>query len=58
VAWVASEGLGQGKVGGQEIEFPLRMTTVLENQNNEWLIRQSHFSLPAPGQEEGSSVPV
>jgi ketosteroid isomerase-like protein len=58
VAWVASEGLGQGKVGGQEIEFPLRMTTVLENRNNEWLIRQSHFSLPAPGQEEGSSVPV
>jgi ketosteroid isomerase-like protein len=58
VAWVASEGVGVGKVGGQEIEFPLRMTTVLENQNDEWRIRLSHFSLPSPGAEEGSSVPA
>jgi ketosteroid isomerase-like protein len=58
VAWVASEGLGQGKVGGQQIAFPVRMTTIMENQNNEWHIRLSHFSLPAPGAEEGNSVPV
>jgi ketosteroid isomerase-like protein len=58
VAWVASEGSGQGKVGGQQIAFPVRMTTVLENQNNEWRIRLSHFSLPAPAAEEGNSVPV
>ena len=58
VAWVASEGLAQGKVGGQEIEFPCRMTTVLENQNNEWLIRQLHFALPLTPQEEDSSVPA
>jgi hypothetical protein len=30
VAWVAAEGAGQGKVGGQAIEFPLRATVVLE----------------------------
>ena len=58
VAWVAAEGLGQGKVGGQEIEFPLRMTAVLEQRRNEWLLVQSHISLPAPGQEDGDSVPV
>ena len=58
VAWVASEGRAQGKVGGQEVEFPCRMTTVLENRNNDWLIRQLHFALPVTSQEEGSSVPV
>jgi len=58
VAWVAAEGLGQGKVGGQEIQFPLRMTAVLEQRGDEWLLVQSHISLPSPGQEEGDSVPV
>lgn len=58
VAWIASEGLGQGKVGGQKFEFPLRMTAVLEKRGGEWYLAQSHISLPAPGQEEGDSVPV
>lgn len=58
VAWVASEGLGQGKVGEQEIAFPLRMTAVLEQRGDKWLLVQSHISLPALGQEEGDSVPV
>jgi ketosteroid isomerase-like protein len=58
VAWVAAEGQGQGKAGGQEIEFPLRMTAVLEQRGDEWFIVQGHVSLPTPGQEEGNSVPV
>lgn len=58
VAWVAAEGQGQGKVGGQEIEFPLRMTAVLEQRGDEWFLVQSHVSLPAAGQEGGDSVPV
>jgi ketosteroid isomerase-like protein len=58
VAWIASEGLGQGKVGGQKFEFPLRMTAVLEQRGGEWHLAQSHISLPASGQEEGDSVPV
>jgi ketosteroid isomerase-like protein len=58
VAWVASEGMGQGKAGGQGFEFPLRMTTVLEQQGDEWFVVQSHVALPAPAQEEGDSVPV
>jgi ketosteroid isomerase-like protein len=58
VAWVASEGLGRGKAGGQEFQFPLRMTSVLEQQGDDWFLVQSHISLPAPTQEEGDSVPV
>jgi ketosteroid isomerase-like protein len=58
VAWVAADGQAKGKVGGQEIEFPVRMTAVLEQRGNEWLLVQAHLSLPASGQEEGSSVPV
>ncbi|MCB0172386.1 MAG: nuclear transport factor 2 family protein [Anaerolineae bacterium] len=58
VAWISVEGLGQGQVGGQTIEFPVRMTAVLEHRGDEWLLVQSHISLPAPGQEDGNSVPV
>lgn len=58
VAWVASEGLGRGQAGGQEIQFPLRMTAVLEQRDGQWLLVQSHVSLPAAAQEEGDSVPV
>jgi ketosteroid isomerase-like protein len=58
VAWVAGDGLGQGRVGGQTIAFPLRMTAVLEKRGDNWLIVQSHVSVPAAGQEEGNSVPV
>ena len=58
VAWVAAEGLGKGKAGGQEFEFPMRMTAVLEQRGDKWLLAQFQISLPAPGQEEGNSVPV
>lgn len=58
VAWVASDGRGQGRVGGQEIAFPLRMTAVLEKRGDRWLMVQSHVSVPAAGQEEGNSVPA
>jgi ketosteroid isomerase-like protein len=58
VAWVAAEGVGQGKVGGQAIEFPFRTTVVLEQRGDKWLFVQLHMSLPAPGQSEGDSVPV
>lgn len=58
VAWVATEGEGRGKAGGQDLRFPLRMTAVLEQRNGDWLVTQSHVSVPAGGQEEGSSVPA
>jgi ketosteroid isomerase-like protein len=58
VAWVAAEGVGQGRVNGQVFEFPMRMTSVLKKEGDEWCMVQSHVSLPAPEQEEGDSVPV
>ncbi len=58
VAWLAAEGQGKGKAGGQSFEFPLRMTAVLEKRNGKWLMVQGHISLPAPSEEPGSSVPV
>lgn len=58
VAWVASEGIGKGQAGGQTFEFPLRMTAVFEQRGDQWLVVQSHVSLPSPAQEEGDSVPV
>lgn len=58
VAWVAADGLGRGRVAGQALQFPLRMTAVLEQRNGQWLLVQSHVSVPAPGQQEGSSVPA
>ena len=58
VAWLAAEGLGQGKAGDQEFEFPVRMTSVLEQRGDKWYLVQSHVSLPSPAQEEGDSVPV
>ena len=58
VAWVAGDGFGQGRAGGQTIAFPLRMTAVLEKRGDDWLMVQSHVSVPAAGQEEGNSVPA
>jgi ketosteroid isomerase-like protein len=58
VAWVAADGFGKGKVGGQEFEFPMRMTAVLEQRGDEWGLVQSQISLPAAGQEQGNSVLV
>jgi hypothetical protein len=58
VAWVAAEGLGQGQVEGKKMEFPLRMAGVLEQRGNEWLLVQSHISLPSAAQKEGDSVPA
>jgi ketosteroid isomerase-like protein len=58
VAWLAADGTGRGRAGGQEFAFPFRLTAVLEQRGDEWFFVQSHFSLPSAGQEEGDSVPV
>jgi ketosteroid isomerase-like protein len=58
VAWVAADGLGRGVVSGQEFTFPMRFTAVFEQRGDQWLMAQSHISLPAAGQEAGDSVPV
>ena len=57
VTWVAADMAFKLKVEGQELVFPGRLTAVLEKRGDQWLIVQSHFSLPAAGQEEGEAVP-
>ncbi len=56
VAWVAADMTFEVKAEGQEMTLPGRLTAVLEQRGDQWLIVQSHFSLPAPGQE-GESFP-
>ncbi|MGQ0601882.1 MAG: nuclear transport factor 2 family protein [Anaerolineales bacterium] len=57
VAWASADATFKVEAGGQQMAFPARFTAVLENRDGKWLVVQAHFSLPAPSQEEGSSVP-
>jgi ketosteroid isomerase-like protein len=58
VVWVAADGMGKGKAGGQEIIFPMRLTAVLERRDGNWFLVQTHLSVPASGQAEGDSMPM
>jgi hypothetical protein len=58
VAWVAADAVVRAKVSGQEISFPIRITTVLEQRGDKWLVVQSHDSVPAAGQKEHESWPT
>lgn len=58
VAWVAADISFSAKIGGQELSFHGRLTSVLENRGGSWLIVQSHFSSPVAAQEEGESFPT
>ena len=57
VAWVSSDGAFEITAGGQDMTLPARATYVLQRKNGAWRAVQAHYSLPAAGQEEGSSVP-
>jgi ketosteroid isomerase-like protein len=58
VAWVAADVIGHARVSGQEVQFPLRLTGVLERRGERWLWVQWHFSVAAAGQAEGESIPA
>lgn len=58
VAWAATDASFHLKADGQEMTLPARITFVLENRNEQWLIVHAHFSLPAAGQGEGESFPT
>jgi uncharacterized protein (TIGR02246 family) len=58
VAWGAVDAVIKAKVSDQEISFPVRLTTVLEQRGVRWLIVQLHASMPAAGQKEGESWPT
>ena len=58
VAWVSSDATFKVEAEGQELAFPARFTGVFEKRDEAWLVVQAHFSLPAPEQESGHSVPT
>lgn len=57
VAWTVARGAFEISAGGQQMTMPARATFVLERREGGWRIAQAHFSTPAAGQEEGSSIP-
>ncbi len=57
VAWAATDASFDLTAGGAVMSLPARITFVLEKRGDQWLIVQSHFSLPAAGQEEGEAFP-
>ena len=58
IAWISADGTVKVKVNGQRISFPIRMTTVIEQRGDKWLIVQFHGSVPAASQKEGESWPT
>jgi hypothetical protein len=56
VAWVASDVTIHFKMTGQdEMAFPARLSTVLQNYDGRWLFEHFHLSVAAANQEEGQS---
>lgn len=49
VAWVATEGVARITTAEDNLTLPLRWTVVMEERNGQWLIAQSHASLPISG---------
>ena len=58
VAWLAGDVIIRGKVEGQEMHLPARITAVLEQRGDTWLLLQCHVSLPAAEQAAGESWPA
>ena len=56
VAWAALDGAFEIRASGQQMTLPTRVSFVLEKRDGKWLIVHSHFSTPAAGQEESSSI--
>ena len=57
VAWVAADMHVTAEVEGQTQELDGRFTAVLERVMGQWLIMQSHLSLPAAEQKSGQAFP-
>ena len=55
VAWASADAAFRVRADGETALQQVRLTAVFEKRNGRWLIVQGHFSLPAAGQEEGSS---
>ena len=55
IAWFASDVAVQTKTRDKEMNFSARLTGVLEKRDGNWLIVQSHLSVPATEQSVESS---
>lgn len=49
VAWAAADADFTVKAGGQERTMPVRITFVLEQRGEQWLIVHAHYSVAAGG---------
>jgi uncharacterized protein (TIGR02246 family) len=58
VAWVAADAIVRADTGNREIDLQVRLTFVLEQRGDRWLIAQFHGSAPAAGQEDGEAFPT
>ncbi|MDN7024514.1 DUF4440 domain-containing protein [Methanoculleus sp. FWC-SCC1] len=57
IAWVMAEMVVNAAVDGRQVRLSGRYTAVFRGTGHAWLLAQSHFSLPAAGQEAGRSFP-
>lgn len=46
VSWAAIDAVFKAKLSGQNLNFPLRVTKILEKKGDKWLIVHAHFSFP------------
>lgn len=58
VAWVGTDATMNLRAGGQDLVLPARITFVLENRAEQWLIVHAHCSFPAAEQAKGQSFPT
>ena len=46
VAWTSGDVVVRVTMGGQTLDIPHRLTTVLERRGGEWLVQQMQWSRP------------
>ncbi len=57
LAWVAAEAVFYARVGSREMHLPTRLTIIMRESGEEWLIIHWHASFPAAGQQLGEAWP-
>src|SRR5207248_6976158 len=58
VAWTSGDVVVRVTMGGQTLDIPHRLTTVLERRGGEWLVQQMHLSFANGAQVVGQSYPT
>ena len=58
VAWTSGDVVVRVGMGGQTLDIPHRLTTVLERRGAKWLIQQMHLSFANGAQVVGQSYPT